>query len=75
MLVIFMLFLLALDIHFYIPILAFVFLFAKHWNIKLIKSQDNSFQILTILHSINEVSADDEGLVWEWVVWTENLTA
>jgi len=73
MFVVLVLFLLSLDVDFHIPVLAFVFLLSEHRNIKLIKSQNNSLQILTILHSIDEVSAHYEGLVRERVVWTKNL--
>ena len=43
----------------------------SHRNVKFIKSEFNSFQILFILHSIYEITTNDIGLIGKWIIGTE----
>lgn len=69
MLIIFVLFLLAIDVDLHIAIPALVYLFPCR-DVELVEGKDDSLQVLTVLHPIDEVSADDVRLVREWIVWT-----
>ena len=43
----------------------------SHRNVKFIKSEFNSFQILFILHSIYEITTNDIGLIGKRIIRTE----
>lgn len=73
MFIIVVLLFLTIDVDLHISIFTFVYLLPRG-DIKLVEGENNSLKILTVLHPVDEVPADNVGLIRKWIVRTEHVS-